>query len=91
MVNINSPIPVHFSSLIPRMLAAMGGAGSVAKRSYPTPKVRGATESTRLGWRRSGQEELLHARGQGRQLRGATPCPRSEQVAERSYPMPEVQ
>ena len=34
--------------------------------SYPTPEVRGG-----------GREELPHARGQGRQLRRTTPCPKS--------------
>ena len=43
---------------------------SMPKRSYPLPKVRG-----------SGQEELLHVRGQGRWPRGATPCPRSSGCA----------
>ena len=37
-----------------------------AKRNYHTPEVRG-----------SGREELPHTQGQGLQLRGATPCPRS--------------
>ena len=37
-----------------------------------------------------GQEELPYVRGQGRQLRGATPCPRLGTVDERSYPMPEA-
>ena len=38
----------------------------MAKRSYPSPAVRGG-----------GREVLPCAWGQGRQLRGATPCPRS--------------
>ena len=53
--------------------------GVVAERSYPASEVRGgdredypASEA-----RGGGGEELLRARGQGRQLRGATPCPRS--------------
>ena len=37
-----------------------------AERSYPTSEDRGS------GW-----EELPHAQGQGWQLGGATPCPRS--------------
>ena len=41
------------------------GAGT-AERSYPRSEVRGG-----------GQEELPHARGQGLQLGGATPRPRS--------------
>ena len=36
------------------------------------------------------QEELAHVRCQGRRLRGATPCPRSGAMAERSYPTPKV-
>ena len=48
---------------------------SVAMRSYSSPKVTG--ESARLRQRRSGAEELPHARGQGRRPRGATPHPRS--------------
>ena len=51
----------------------------VAWRSYPTSKVRGG-----------GPDELPHARGQGRRPRGATPRPRSEEAAERSYHTPEV-
>ena len=46
-----------------------------AKRSYPMPEVTGG-----------GREELPHARGQGQRPRGATPCPRSGAVAERSNP-----
>ena len=41
-------------------------SGAVAWERYPMPEVRG-----------DGQEELLHAQGQGRQPRGATPGPRS--------------
>ena len=37
-----------------------------------------------------GREELPHVRGQGRWPGGATPRPRSEPAAGRSYPMPEV-
>ena len=59
---------------------------SAAKRSYPSPKLGGATESARLRQHRSGREELPHVRGQGRWLRGATPRPRSGAVAERSNP-----
>ena len=78
-----------------------GPCGSAVERSYPSPKVRGWTESARLGRRRSGLEVLPHAQGQGRDRecqaataqewpRGATPCPRSGAAAERSYSMPEV-
>ena len=49
-----------------------------AGRRHPTSKVRGG-----------GPEELSHVRGLG-QLGGDTPGPRSEAVAERSYPMSEV-
>ena len=41
-------------------------SGAVAEMSNPMPEVRGG-----------GQEELPHARGQWRRLRGATPRPRS--------------
>ena len=40
--------------------------------------------------RGSGREELPYAQGQGWRPRGATPCPRSGAVAERSYPKSEV-
>ena len=45
-------------------------SGAVAGRSYPTSEVRGG-----------GREELPHAGGQGQQLRGATPRPRSSGFA----------
>ena len=45
------------------------------ERSYPTPEVRGC-----------GLEELLHARGQGRWPRGATPRPRSSGCADAGGP-----
>ena len=45
------------------------GTGA-AERSYPMSEVRG-----------SGRDELPHAGGQGRRLRGATPCPRSGSCA----------
>ena len=51
------------------------GAGTV-ERSYTTFEVRG-----------SGQDELLHVRGQGQQLRGATPRPRSGAATKKSDPM----
>ena len=53
-----------------------------------TPRLRSGVvaESDRLRWCRSGQEELPHAGGQGQQLGGATPPPRSGAVAERSNP-----
>ena len=35
----------------------------VAVRSYPSPKVRGATESARVQWHRSSQGELPHVQG----------------------------
>ena len=54
-------------------------SGAVAGRSYPTSEVRGG-----------GREELPHAGGQGQQLRGATPRPRSGVAAERSNPMSKV-
>ena len=63
-----------------------GPRGSAAERSYPSPKVRGGTESARLPQCRSGLEELPHVQGQGQQLRGATPCPRSGEVAEGTNP-----
>ena len=55
----------------------MHGTG-VAKRSYPTSKIR------------SSQEELPHVRGQEQWPRGVTPRPRSGVVAERRYPMSKV-
>ena len=51
-------------------------AHSVAKRSYPTSKVRGRS--------------LEDPMPKGRQPRGVTPCPRSGAAAERSYPMAEA-
>ena len=61
-----------------------------AERNYPTPKVRGATESARLQRRRRSQEELSDMRGQGRRPRGAIRHARSGMAAERSHPTPEV-
>ena len=43
----------------------------------PCPRSGAAAESARLRWRRNGQEELPHVRGQGPWLGGATPPPRS--------------
>ena len=40
--------------------------------------------------RGSGLEELPHIRGQGRQLGGATPHPRSGAATGRSYPTPKA-
>ena len=59
------------------ILRQLCGAGAVEQR-YPTSKVR------------SSREGLPHVQGQGRRLRGATPCPRSAAAAERSYPMSKV-
>ena len=59
---------------------------SMAERSCPSPKVGAAIENARLRWHRSGLEELPHISGQGRQLRLATPCPRSGAAAKRSNP-----
>ena len=49
-----------------------------------TPRLRSGVvaESDRLRWCRSGQEELPNVGGQGQQLGGATPPPRSGAVAE---------
>ena len=44
----------------------------------------------RLTAKKRGWEELPLAQGQGQWPRGATPRPRSEEVAEMSYPTPEV-
>ena len=55
-------------------------SAGAAKRSYPTPEVRG-----------SGQDKLPHARGQGPRPRRVTPCPRSGAAAETSYPTPKEQ
>ncbi|XP_061290556.1 leucine-rich repeat-containing protein 63 isoform X3 [Bos javanicus] len=55
----------------------MRGTG-VAKRSYPTSKIR------------SSQEELPHVRGQEQWPRGVTPRPRSGVMAERRYPTSKV-
>ena len=43
-----------------------------------------------MHWHRSSREELPFAQDQGQWPRGATPRPRSEEVAETSYPTPEV-
>ena len=53
-------------------------AGAV-QRSFPTSRPGAATERSyhTAGVRGLAQEELPHARGQGRRLRGATPPPRS--------------
>ena len=46
--------------------------------NYPTSEVRGGgTNYLMPEVRGTGREELPHPRGQGRQPRGATPCPRS--------------
>ena len=50
-----------------------------------------ATGSARLRLRRSGQKELSQVRGQGQQLKGATPHPRSEAAAKRSNPVSKEQ
>ncbi|XP_005213765.1 leucine-rich repeat-containing protein 63 isoform X2 [Bos taurus] len=55
----------------------MRGTG-VAKRSYPTSKIR------------SSQEELPHVRGQEQWPRGVIPRPRSGVMAERRYPTSKV-
>ena len=50
------------------------------------------TEAHRVGWttQKHGPKELPLAQGQGQQLSGANPCPRSGVAAERSYPTSEV-
>ena len=49
----------------------------MAERRYPMSEVRGVS-----------QEELPHVPGQRWPLRGATPCPRSEVTAGKSYSIP---
>ena len=78
--------------------AAVTGTLSVADRSYPTSEVRGSgrecqaamvqdggEELPKFEVRGGGQEELPRFRGQRLQPGGATSCPRSGAVAERSY------
>ena len=61
----------------------MAGALSVTKRSYPMSEVRGSSLECQAVM---AQERLRGAtRGQGRQLRGATPRPRPGTVAGKSY------
>ena len=55
-----------------------GQRGNVALRSHPSPKVKGS------------DRERQAATVQERQLRGASPRPRSGASAERSYPIPKV-
>ena len=64
----------------------LGGSGIFRTRSFN----QALTEIARLRQCRSGQEELSHVQGQGRQPRGATPQPRLGAAAETSYPMTEV-
>ena len=61
--------------------AATDCAEAWPRGATPRPRSRAATESARLRWHRSGQEELPHVRGQGQQPRGATPCTRSGSCA----------
>ena len=49
-------IPVATMDLTGSTMAVTDCAGSMAERSYPTPKVGVATESARLGWHRSGRK-----------------------------------
>ena len=53
--------------------AAMDHAEAQPRGATPHPTSGVATESARMRWRRSGQEELPHVRGQGPQPRQATP------------------
>ena len=55
-----------------------GPHGNMALRSHPSPKVKGS------------DRECQAATAQERQLRGASPRPRSGAAAERSYPIPKV-
>ena len=58
-------------------------SGVVAKRSYPTPEVRGGSQEelphvqgAAAVWAQEGREELLHVQGQEGRQWGDTPCPR---------------
>ena len=54
---------------------------STAKRSYPSPKVRGGDRDCQAVL----AQELPQVRGQGQRPRRATPHPRSGMAAQRSY------
>ena len=59
-------------------LGRPGCDGAQARLRRATPHPSSGAEAGRMPCPRgSGQEELPHARGQGRQPRGATPSPRS--------------
>ena len=70
-------IPYHFGPLAVTDCAE--AQGSLAERSFPSPKVRGR-----------GREELPHTRGQRWRPGGATLYPRPGEVARRSNPMSEA-
>ena len=55
--------------------------GQQPRRVTPRPRSGAAAESARLRGRRNGREDPPCAQGQGRQLGGAIPCPRSSGYA----------
>ena len=57
----------------------------------PRPRSGAAAESSRLRWGRNGREELPCIRGQGRQLRGDTTCPKPEARGDGWEELPHVQ
>ena len=67
----------------PRGATPRPRSGAAAKRSYPTPEVRGGTreeqpqvQGAAAARAQEGQEELLHIQGQEGRLWGDTPRPR---------------
>ena len=83
---------MHWLQVIRGQEQKLGGPhvqGSVAKRSYPTPEVRGSGQECQAVKAQEWPKGASAVCGQGRWPGGATPHPRSGVAAKRSYPMSE--